>query len=122
MRFEERRKRENEAPRLHGEIPELKTLRLELSEYRQGSTAPLIRHTRHVVVGRAPALFVVACSDKNCDGDHDLTREMLRSLRSFEKEFQGEHECSGVRDKSTCHNQLRYQAQATYGDTLIPSQ
>ncbi|RLB45180.1 MAG: hypothetical protein DRI90_28735 [Deltaproteobacteria bacterium] len=66
-RFEERRSRENDAPRLRDRIPQLQSLRLELSEYRQGGTSPMGRHTRHIVVERAPALFIIPCGDHNCD-------------------------------------------------------
>jgi hypothetical protein len=116
LRFQERRKREDDAPRLRDEIPELQSLRLVLDEFRHGGAPRLVHHTRHVVVERAPALFVVPCCDSDCDGEHDLTREVLRMLRTSAKQFEGELECYGERNKSTCHHELRYRAHARYID------
>lgn len=113
-RFEERRKRENEAPRLHDEIPKLQSLRMALDEYRTRDESPLFSHVRHIVVGRAPALFVVPCSEQDCDGDHNLTRDVMRLLESSTTQFEGEDECYGLRNASTCHRTLHYRVDATY--------
>jgi hypothetical protein len=114
-RFKERRQRENDAPRLQEEVPGLQTLRLELEEFRKGGTTPLVSHTRHVVVQRAPALFLMPCGERDCvDGGHDLTRQMLRELESSSERFEGEHECDGLRNGATCNHTLRYRAQASY--------
>lgn len=116
-RFEDRRRREDNAPRLREEIPELQVLRLELEEYRQGGTTPLFRHTRHIVVERAPALFVISCSDDGCvDGGHDLTRPLMRKLEAEAERFEGEHECWGRRNGLPCRHSLRFQAHASYID------
>jgi hypothetical protein len=114
QRFQDRRRREDDAPRLRDEVPELKSLRLVLEEFRQGGPSALASHTRHVVVERAPALFVVPCCEADCDGDHDLTRELLRILRTSVEKFGGKHECYGTRNNETCHHELRYQAHASY--------
>ncbi len=113
-RFEERRRREDGSPRLREEIPQLESLRLQLEHFRRGGTSPLVSHTRVVVVARAPALFVVPCGDPDCDGSHDLTREMMRLLRASEGRPQGEDECFGTRNNATCRNLLRYQGLAHY--------
>lgn len=115
LRFEERSRRENEARRLHDLVPRLEALRIELEEYRHDGTSPLVRHTRHIVVERAPALFVIVCGDQSCvDGGHELTREFLRELASSSMKFAGEHECQGRRNGENCRHKLRYTAQAKY--------
>jgi hypothetical protein len=118
---EGRRSDENSAPRLRGQIPGLQSLRLELNEYRKGGGAtPVTRHVRHVVVERAAALFVIACGESECDGVHDITREVLRELGASAEQFEGEQECQGVRWGATCHRNLRFQAHATYVASEIP--
>jgi hypothetical protein len=113
-RFQERKRSEDAAARLNDEIPRLEALRLELDEYGHEGKYLLASHTRHIVVARAPALFVIPCTDSDCDGSYDLTRELLRDLRASEDHAQGEDECFGLRNKSTCHHRLRYRAFASY--------
>jgi hypothetical protein len=72
-------------------------------------------HTRHVVVDRAPSLFLVACGDPRCiDGEHDLTATVMRALRSRETVFHGEDECRGSLGPSACSRVLRFEATAHY--------
>src|SRR6266849_2479094 len=69
QRFAERRRREEDAPRLCDQVPNLVSLKLEIEE-RSGVTG--VKHIRRVVVDRAPALFLVPCGDSKCaDGEHD---------------------------------------------------
>lgn len=113
-RSEERRRREDDAPRLRDDVPRLESLRLVLEVYRQGDASALVTHTRHVVVARAPSLFVIPCVISDCDGTHDMTREVMRFLRAFTQRFEGQDECFGSRGDATCHHLLRYQAIARY--------
>ncbi len=113
-RFEERRRREDDAPRLRDAVPKLRTLRLDLEEYRHGGTHPMVRHTRHVVIDRAAALFVIPCGERDCDGVHDITRDVLRMLERSTEEFQGMHDCDGLRHQVTCNHRLSYLAHASY--------
>src|ERR1700733_10975262 len=63
LRFAERRKREDEAPRLRDQVPHLTSLRLEIEDRCDvGGTA----HTRPVLLSRAPALFLIQCGDPRC--------------------------------------------------------
>src|ERR1700691_4968117 len=87
-RFAERRRREDEAPRLRDEIPSLRTMRLEVEEHRATSAVAETRHVRIVIVDRAPALFVLPCGDPDCrDGGHDVTSEIMDRLRHGATEF-----------------------------------
>ena len=73
-RYAERRRREEEAPRLLTAIPTLESLRLEIEERRAGGSLSEAAHVRRIVVERAPALFVLPCHDAACKGGgHDVT-------------------------------------------------
>lgn len=115
-RFEERRRRENDAPRLRDELTRLQSLKMVVEEFSRDETTPLASHTRHVVVARAPALFVIPCGDSECDGSHDLTREFMRSLQSSAETFGGEHACYGQLKNMSCHRRMRYKAFAQFED------
>lgn len=113
----ERRKREDDAPRLKDEIPNLLELRLEIDEYTGESPVSAARHTRHIVVQSAPALFELGCTESSCtDGGHDLTSQILRQLRSGATEFGGEDACYGRVGSASvpCRRVLRYVAHAKY--------
>jgi hypothetical protein len=114
-RYQERRRREDEAPRLVEQVPELDSLKLDFSERRAGMTAPEVSHIRRVVVANAPALFEVPCTDGGCeDGGHDLTHAILRELRSKSTAFEGEDACHGHVGGASCGRTLHYVAAATY--------
>lgn len=113
LQFAERRRREDDAPRLSKEVPDLASLRLELAE-RAGSGSPL-RHIRRVLVDRAPAVFIVCCTDPRCvDGDHDLTSAVMRSLRAHQTKFAGTDDCTGTLGPSPCGRVLQFEAFAEY--------
>jgi hypothetical protein len=114
QRFAERRRREDDAPRLQAEVPDLATLDLEVTD--EGSeTAAALKHTRRVVVASAPALFEIPCSDPACvDGGHDLTSTIMRALRSHAAPFEGEDTCHGSVRTTVCGRVLRFSAVATY--------
>ncbi|MBI4957576.1 MAG: hypothetical protein HY908_36560 [Myxococcales bacterium] len=115
LRFNERRRREDEAPRLHERLPALATLRLEVEERRSGSVSTETKHVRLVVVDSAPALFVLPCGDSSCrDGGHDLTDGVLRSLAAGKTRFELEDGCLGNVGSSTCGRVLRVVGLATY--------
>lgn len=118
QRFAERRQREDEAPRLLKLIPNLTELKLELQEKRNLGELTEASHTRRIVVGRAPALFVLPCLDSSCrDGGHDLTHAILRGLRGGETRFIGSDVCHGVLGSlgtAECGRVLNYVVEATY--------
>jgi hypothetical protein len=95
-RFAERRKREDEAPRLRTAVPRLDTLRLEVEEHPGASSIGGTKHVRLIVVEHAPALFLMPCGDPGCrDGGHDVTSPILRALRDRNPRFQGDDTCAG---------------------------
>jgi hypothetical protein len=114
-RLAERRRREDQAPRLKLEVPTLESLHFEVDEMRGGEIIGGSAHTRRIVVESAPALFVIACSDRTCrEGGFDLTAEIMRSLRSGATHFDGELACQGDLSYVRCGRVLRYRATAKY--------
>jgi hypothetical protein len=111
-RFAERRRREDEAPRLLEQVPNLVRLQLNIEE-RTGAGGNT--HIRRVVIDAAPALFLVPCGDPRCvDGGHDLTTAVMQALRSRKRSFHGEDPCSGSLGTSTCSRVLHFDALAEY--------
>ena len=93
-------------------MPGLVNLRLEIEE-RFGVSAT--KHVRHVLIDRAPALFLVPCGDPRCaDGEHDLTTTVMRALRARETSFQGSDDCSGSVGPSACPRVIHFEAVAEY--------
>ena len=116
-RFQERRRRENIAPRLLALFPGLQALRIRLSEHRLDGSLVEPAYTRLIVVARAPAVFLFPCQDSACvDGDHDLTVAICAALRSGRADFVGEDRCRGYRGGQECSRVLRYAAAALYGE------
>mgnify|MGYP003352250246 CR=1 FL=1 len=115
QRYADRRRREEDSPRLAIEVPRLLTLRLEMVERTGEGTSVAPPYVRHVVVGQAPALFLVSCGDAQCkDGGHDLTRDVLFRLRASETAFKGEDGCDGTIGSARCSRVLHYTGVATY--------
>jgi hypothetical protein len=115
LRFAERRKREDDAPRLSAEVPRLLTLRLEIEERSGGSVVAEPVYVRRIVVEHAPALFFLPCGDTRCrDGGHDITHTVLRSLHTNETRFEGQDVCTGSPGSGQCSRVLHYTAVATY--------
>jgi hypothetical protein len=128
QRAAERRRREDSALRLAAEVPTLESLRLEIEEWRSGGPSSAgppssaggthgadTKHIRRVVVGSAPALFLIPCGDSRCkDGGHDLTAEIMRELKNGEERFEGESQCSGRAGTAPCGRVLRYACVAEY--------
>jgi len=94
QRFAERRRRENDAPRLLEQVPNLVALQMEIED-RSGVGGTT--HTRRVQVDHAPALFLVPCGDP-----------------SQEKSFKGQDECRGSVGPSACSRVLHFEAVAEY--------
>jgi hypothetical protein len=116
QRAAERREREDRAPRLADEVPDLVSLRLEIEE-RSGSIAVTQpKYIRRIVVASAPALFLVPCGDSSChDGGHDFTRGVLQALRARQTRFSGEEGCSGsLGSGAVCNRILHFEAVAEY--------
>jgi hypothetical protein len=120
LRFAERRKRENDAPRLRDEVPGLVGLALTIED-RSGLTSTT--HVRRVVVDCAPALFLVACADPRCaEGEHDLTSSVMQALRKRQTSFEGTDECQGSVGPSNCARIVHFDGVATYAETTSRDQ
>jgi hypothetical protein len=114
-RMAERRKREDEAPRLSTVAPNLEKLRIEVLERSSSIVRPEHTHVRHVVVTSAPALFVIPCQDRQCkDGGPELSAEILAHLGRKLEHFEGEDACAGTVGTVPCTRVLGYVADATY--------
>lgn len=111
----DRRRREDEAPRLRDEVPHLVTLGLEIDEGRAGRELAGATHIRRIVVEHAPALFVVPCGGSDCKGGaHDITHVIMRALRQGQTRFEGESACDGSTNAAACPCVVRYVGTATY--------
>jgi hypothetical protein len=115
QRYAERRQREDEAPRLGSEVPDLVGLRLTIEETSAASALSAPKHVRHIVVATAPALFFVPCGDPRCtEGGCDITAEVMAGLRAHQVHFEGEQECRGILGSANCARVIRFQAEAEY--------
>src|SRR5438552_18399550 len=95
-RHAERRRREDEAPRLAATVPNLLTLKLQLQEAKGDVSVAETGHIRHVVVAHAPLLFDMPCRDPACkDGGHDVTNAIARSRKAGETQVEGDHQRTG---------------------------
>lgn len=121
IRTLERRAREEAAPRLAAEVPDLSSLDVEMEEV-ASSTAPIVSYVRRVVVKAAPALFEIPCGDSSCkDGGHDLTYELMAGLRRRQSSIEGEDRCRGSIGTAACPRTLRYRASARFDAVLEPT-
>ncbi len=104
----ERRKREDDAARLHDEVRRLGSLDIEIDD--GGS-----RYIKRVVVERAPALFELPCPEKTCEnGGHDITPAVMSALRASATRLEGEDTCRGEVPSGSCGRVLKYVVKATY--------
>jgi hypothetical protein len=111
----DRWKREDAAARLVEAVPGLQTLVLSLRDTRESHGVSGSERKQHVIVSRAAALFEISCSEPKCEGGgHDLTLEILQSLRQGRGEFSGNSECRGTIGNFGCRRSLCYSAVATY--------
>ncbi len=113
-RFADRRRREDEAPRLSARVPTLGTLRLEMQERNGENGVVYATYVRHVMVDRAPALFFFPCGDTACEGGgEDATESMLRHLSAGEDRFEVVAHCNGTAGNAPCHREVKVLAIAT---------
>ena len=116
QRTTERRNNEDDAERLSEVVPQLATLALQIEEKDPDSPNNNVSYVRHIVVGRAPALFVLPCTDRKCDGGHDFTELVLSALKKQEVTFKGQDACGGQAKEGPCPREMLFVATATYGD------
>ncbi len=110
----DQRRREDSAPRLRDEVPQLLSLRLSIEEVRTEGHMPGTSYVRPIVVASAPAHFEIRCMEPRCDGRHDLTTPILRALKQSLPKSTGESTCDGLVAGEPCNRTLAYTADATY--------
>jgi hypothetical protein len=110
----ERRERENAAKRLAEVVPDLRQMTMRIHEGPEGVEDSDVAHTRIIVVARAPALFEVGCSDRKCNGGHDLTQRVLKALKQHKEHFEGTDRCTGHVTDAECRLELRFVVDASY--------
>jgi hypothetical protein len=110
----EHRRREDDAPRLHTEVPNLLTLRVKLEDIREEGRVVAATYTRPIVVSSAPAYFEIRCMEARCDGRHDLTRAIVAALKAGQPSFTGRNQCPGMVADVPCERTLAYTCDATY--------
>jgi hypothetical protein len=110
----ERRRIEDDAPRLLTEVPNLKKLKIELSARRDELLVADSTYVRHIMVDSAPALIWIPCGDARCTERHDITNELLRGLRSKQTRITGTIACRGQVGSAECARVLHYTAVAEY--------
>jgi hypothetical protein len=121
IRTLERRAREEAAPRLAAEFPDLASLDLEMEEV-ASATAPIVSYVRRVVVKAAPALFEIPCGDSSCkEGGHDITYELMAGLRRRQTSIVGDDRCRGSIGTASCPRTLRFRAVARYEVVAEPT-
>jgi hypothetical protein len=114
QRYAERLQREQEAPRLLDRVPALATLRLEITDGRNLTSADS-KHTRIIVVDTAPALFSLMCGDQACrGGGHDVTIAVLDGLRAGATRFEVQDTCYGNVGTAECGRTMLVGVTATY--------
>lgn len=114
-RLSDRQQREDAAPRLAEQVPDLRELHLELVELRSGMELSESVHIRRVLVQNAAALFDLPCLDPHCaGGGHDVTHEIISALRSRRERITGEDACQGTNRGGQCGRVLSYVAVARY--------
>jgi len=115
QRAADRRERENSAPRLSREVPELRSLRFEIEEKSAASSVSQPKYIRRIVVANAPALFLIPCGDPNCaDGGHDVTFAVMQALHAHRTGFAGADDCVGSLGTAACSRVLHFDAVAEY--------
>lgn len=115
LALQERRRRENEAPRLKLVVPRLVELKFKMFSMQGEHIVAGTEYMKLVPVLHASAHFEIPCSDPRCkDGGHDISYEILRALKGGEPELEGEDACRGVTGSAECRRSLRYSMTVTY--------
>jgi hypothetical protein len=112
QRSADRRAREQEAPRLLSLVPNLSELEIAIVEL---SGVASVSHRKRFAVATAPALIIIPCGDPNCDdGGHDITYDVLQTLRGGQTQARREHDCRGQVASAPCRRRIEYDVRATY--------
>jgi hypothetical protein len=112
QRSRDRRKAEDDAPRLIDVLPGLRSAKLAVTELvANGAT----KYIKHIVVARSPVLFIIPCGDPVCqDGGHDITSELMSAFRKRLATASGESACTGTTGTAECRRSIQYTLTAEY--------
>lgn len=106
QRSKERRLAEDDAPRLAAAFPWLRSARIEITEQVPNG---ITRYTKHIVVARSPALFIIPCGDALCqDGGHDITAVIMDAFRKRLASAEGESSCVGTTGTAQCGRSIQF--------------
>lgn len=110
----ERRRREDESPRLRAVVPRLVAVRLELSESRgQGQIES--SHIKRIALEHAPSVFMIPCGEPRCKhGSYDLTDAILPGLRKGLLRIEATDSCMGDVGSGQCGRVIHCVAVAEY--------
>ena len=110
----ERRRREDESPRLRAVVPRLTAIRLELSESR-GEGQIESSHIKRIALEHAPSVFLIPCGEPRCKhGSYDLTDSILPALRQGSSRIEARDTCMGDVGSAQCGRVLHCVAVAEY--------
>jgi hypothetical protein len=112
----ERRRREEESPRLLTLIPDLVSIRLELQESRGGDGAQVeFTHIKRIALAHAPSVFMIPCGERRCKhGGYDLTSATMSGLRRHEERIETDDTCMGDVGSARCGRVLHCVAIVEY--------
>ncbi len=114
-RAQERRQREDDAPRLLAQVPNLESLTLEIQEHRAGAPLSESKYVRRIVVENAAAIIELPCLESTCEGGgYDVTSTVLAELRAGATHFEGHDVCRGHTKTAECRREVQYVGTATY--------
>ncbi len=110
----ERRRREDESPRLRTVVPRLRALRLELNECR-GEGQIEFTHLKRIPVEHAPSVFMIPCGEPRCKrGSYELTDSIMSALRRGEARVETSDTCMGEVGSAQCGRVMHCVAVAEY--------
>lgn len=110
------RRRQDAAPWLRDEAPQVESMRLSFDEELEDRAPSGRGYARPVVVASSRAHFEVRCLEPRCDGTHDLTREIMRAIRERRVSDSIRSACEGVCNNVQCQRTLICSFQISYRD------
>jgi hypothetical protein len=116
-RAAERRRREQDAPLLIEEVPLLRGLSIEVKETGLGPGMLDAKHIRRFEMATAPALFLVPCGDRSCEGGgHDISVAVMEALRGHQALLEGAVACCGRVGEQGCSRSLHFAMVAAFDE------
>jgi hypothetical protein len=116
IRSRTRKSKDDTALRLNELMPELRSLKLEISEVPDPAAEEreAVSYRKHIIVDRAPARFELPCHDHKCNGAHNITAAVLQALKRRERCVEGSDRCQGETKHGACPYEMQYVVVATW--------